>query len=237
MKCFLLAAGLGTRLRPITDHTPKCLVKIQDTPLLEYWISALHAAGVTDFLINTHYLPEQVRKFVADHPLRKHIQLVHEEKLLGTGGTIAANRAFFESGTTLLAHADNLCVCSWRDFFSAHVGRPAECPMTMMTFRAANPSDCGIVELNECGVVNGFHEKVASPPGNLANAAVYLMEPSILNEMDSIPEFSDLSTQLVPALKGRIFTWENKNVLIDIGSPERLQSAQTRMAAAHAGKV
>ncbi len=109
--------------------------------------------------------------------------------------------------------------------------------MTMMTFRTANPCDCGIVELNECGVVDGFHEKVDNPPGNLANAAVYLMEPSILNEMDSIPEFSDLSTQLVPALKGRIFTWENKNVLIDIGNPERLQAAQQCMATADAAKI
>ncbi|HBJ82277.1 MAG TPA: hypothetical protein DDZ88_00045 [Verrucomicrobiales bacterium] len=232
MKCLLLAAGFGTRLRPITDHVPKCLVELHGVPLLDYWLKNLHEAGASEFLINTHYLPEQVEGFVAAHPLSSLISLTHESTLLGTAGTVFANRAFLASGTTLLAHADNLCLCPWQDFFKAHATRPPHTLMTMMTFQTGNPHECGIVELDAQGVVVDFHEKVVSPPGNLANAAVYLIEPEVLREMDRInPSMTDLSTQLLPMLKGRIFTWENRDILIDIGSPERLAMAREILAA------
>jgi mannose-1-phosphate guanylyltransferase len=65
MKAFLLAAGLGTRLRPITDTTPKCLVEIGDRPLLDIWLDALAKAGVDEVLVNTHHLAAQVETYVA----------------------------------------------------------------------------------------------------------------------------------------------------------------------------
>ena len=64
MKALLLAAGFGTRLRPITDSIPKCLVDINGRPLLEIWIELLVNAGVNDILVNTHYLSDQVNFFV-----------------------------------------------------------------------------------------------------------------------------------------------------------------------------
>ena len=59
MKAFLLAAGHGTRLRPITDHTPKCLLPIGGTALLDLWLDAFHRAGVDEVLINLHHLPNR----------------------------------------------------------------------------------------------------------------------------------------------------------------------------------
>jgi mannose-1-phosphate guanylyltransferase len=232
MKCLLLAAGFGVRLRPLTDHVPKCLVELQGRPLLDWWLRSLHEAGIREFRINTHYLPGQVERFVASHPLSSCISLVHEPTLLGTAGTVFANRSLFASGTVLLAHADNLCLCSWLDFFAAHAARPPHTLMTMMTFQTKNPHECGIVELDDHGVMVDFHEKVAAPPGNLANAAVYLIEPELLHEMERIdPAMTDLSTQLLPMLKGRIFTWLNPNILIDIGSHQRLDEARRLLAA------
>ena len=230
MKCLLLAAGFGVRLRPLTDHVPKCLMELQGRPLLDWWLSSLHESGIREFLINTHYLHEQVERFAVSHPLSSCISLVHENTLLGTAGTVFANRSLFASGTVLLAHADNLCLCYWQNFFAAHAARPAGTLMTMMTFQAENPQECGIVEVDEYGVMVDFHEKIDNPPGNLANGAVYLIEPEVLREMERIdPAMTDLSTQLLPKLRGRIYTWENRNVLIDIGSPERLQMARQRI--------
>lgn len=227
MNALLLAAGLGTRLRPLTDHTPKCLVEIAGRPLLDYWLQDLHAAGVTEFVINTHHLAERVRDYVTQHALAPVITLVHEDKLLGTAGTLRANADFLKRGTTLVAHADNLCLCPWTEFFQAHQKRPDNSLMTMMTFRSANPRDCGIVEIDGQGIVRGFHEKVVNPPGNLANAAIYIMEPC-LNEiiLRMGDDVNDLSTQVLPFLLGKIVTWENHQTLIDIGSPERLALAQ-----------
>lgn len=64
MRALLLAAGLGTRLRPITDRVPKCLVKVQGKPLLDYWLDILLTNGIDRVLVNTHYLPGAVNTYV-----------------------------------------------------------------------------------------------------------------------------------------------------------------------------
>ncbi|MEM9016309.1 MAG: nucleotidyltransferase family protein [Verrucomicrobiota bacterium] len=227
MRAILLAAGFGTRLRPITDQVPKCLVEIAGRPLLDYWLHDLHEAGVDEFLINTHYLADEVVSFIDGHSLRSQVRLVNEKELLGTAGTLMANREFAMKETTLLAHADNLCFCPWPAFFDGHARRPVESLMTMMTFETDAPHECGIVEADDAGIVIGFHEKVENPPGNNANAAVYLIEPPLIEFVHSLgDDIHDLSTQVLPKLKGRIFTWRNDDLLIDIGTPERLESAR-----------
>lgn len=227
MNALLLAAGFGTRLRPLTDHTPKCLVEINGRPLLDYWLQDLHAAGVTKFVINTHHLAETVRSYVRQHALAPLIRIVHEDYLLGTAATLLANADFLKRGTTLVAHADNLCLCPWPEFFQMHQNRPDNTWMSMMTFATDAPSQCGIVEIDAYGVVQAFHEKVPHPPGNLANAAVYLIQPKVLEFIKSHgPDITDLSTQILPLLAGRIATWQNRGVLIDIGTQQRLNQAQ-----------
>ena len=66
MKAFLLAAGLGTRLRPITNTTPKCMLLIDDRPLLDIWLDAFYTAGVNEVLVNLHHLPEVVSRHLAE---------------------------------------------------------------------------------------------------------------------------------------------------------------------------
>ena len=98
--------------------------------------------------------------------------------------------------------------------------------MTMMTFTCPNPTACGIVELNEDGVVIGFHEKVKNPPGKLANAAVYLIEPEIIEWIVDNHNVKDFSIGVLPEFLGKIATWENKNIHRDIGTIEMLREAQ-----------
>ena len=95
-----------------------------------------------------------------------------------------------------------------------------------MTFHTQNPSTCGIVELNGDGVVIKFHEKVQNPPGNLANGAVYLLEPEVLEWILDRPEIADFSTEVLPQFIGRIATWHNKGTHIDVGSIEARREAQ-----------
>lgn len=96
----------------------------------------------------------------------------------------------------------------------------------MMTFHTQTPSACGILELDGDGVVIDFHEKVKNPPGNLANGAVYLLEPEVLQWICDTPEVTDFSTQVLPHFIGRIATWHNEGTHIDIGSIEALHDAQ-----------
>ena len=94
-RALLLAAGLGTRLRPITLHTPKCLVPIKGEPLLGHWLRKLEIAGCDSVLINTHYLADQVEAFLKGwQSSTMVVQTVHEPQLLGTAGTLLANQAF-----------------------------------------------------------------------------------------------------------------------------------------------
>src|SRR5688572_24886336 len=89
-KALLLAGGLGTRLRPLTDTTPKCLVEIGGRPLLDFWFAALSAAGIRDVLVNTHYLAAAVRRFIAQKNAAGFRAVeAFEPRLLGSAGTIA----------------------------------------------------------------------------------------------------------------------------------------------------
>ena len=145
IKAILLAAGLGARLRPLTDILPKCLMPVNGRPLLEYWLRDLTAAGIEDILINTHYLAVLVRKWLTKSEYGSRTTISHEEEMLGTGGTILHNRNFIGHNPALIIHADNLCRADLHSFFKARQKRPANCVITMMTFASENPQNCGIV--------------------------------------------------------------------------------------------
>ena len=147
MRALVLAAGLGTRLRPLTETLPKCLVPIHGVPLLEYWLTLLLSRGIERVLVNTGYLAEQVRVHVARSRWRDGVDLVHETDLLGTGGTVLSNRAFFGGGPFLVAHGDNLSRFDPAAFIARHRARPAGCDITMMTFDTDSPRSCGSTEV------------------------------------------------------------------------------------------
>ena len=229
MRALLLAAGLGTRLRPLTDTVPKCLVPINGQPLLALWLDRLAQAGIGPFLINTHYLEGQVKAFIDTSPYRDQVKLVNELELRGTAGTLIENLDFFQGQDGMLIHADNYCLADFTAFQRAHHNRPQDCLMTMMTFRTDDPSSCGIVELDERGVVIGFHEKVATPPGNLANGAVYILSKELLDILGTdLHLVSDFSTEVLNRFVRRIYSYETSAMFLDIGTPERYEQANAR---------
>lgn len=235
MRAILLAAGFGTRLRPVTDHVPKALVPIDGWPLLEYWLYSLFNSGFDEILINTHYLADQVNELVAGSPFRDRISVVHEETLLGTAGTIRQNADFCAKAPCFVAHADNLCICDFNAFRSTHESRPAAAAMTMMTFEAPDPTQCGIVLTDDAGLVQEFHEKVANPPGTRASAAVYVMEPEVIRFIEQLDgETPDVSLDVVPHFLGRIQAWHNDRYHMDIGTLQTYGMAQLDIRAHHA---
>ncbi len=228
MRILLLAAGLGTRLAPITNTVPKCLVEIDGRPLLGYWLELLGKNGFKDILVNLHYLPQCVKEYVAQSPYDANITTVYEDKLLGTGGTILNNKAFFQGGPIMVVHADNLSLFDPRAFVAAFENRPPQVDITMMTFRTDAPETCGIVELDRNGVVQAFHEKVKNPPGNLANAAVYILAPAVMTFIESLGKTEvDFSTEVLPRYLWRINTFENTVYHRDIGSMKSLEIARS----------
>lgn len=226
MKALLLSAGLGTRLRPLTDSIPKCLVPVKGKPLMEYWLELLCKAGITPVMVNLHYLSEQVKAYIKSSPYREYVETVYEKKLLGTGGTLLKNRTFFDEDQIFLAHGDNLSIFDITAFIGAHNSRPERCEITMMTFETETPQTCGIVELDKNNIVRAFHEKANNPPGNLANGAVYILESSIFNFLKRIEKDEiDFSTEVLPHYLGKIFTFHNSRYHRDIGTIESYNKA------------
>lgn len=226
MRALLLAAGMGLRLLPITATRPKCMVEINGRPLLDYWLEMLFGAGVERALVNTHWLADQVIAFVQASRWAGRVDMVHEDELLGTGGTVLANREWFQEQPFIVAHADNLTDFDVSGFIAAHRARPEGHAITMLGFRTDTPRSCGILELNGRGTVIAFHEKVDDPPGNLANGAVYIFEPEVMDAIAAIGRpVVDLSTEIIPRFIGRILCVETSGYHRDIGTPESLSRA------------
>lgn len=224
LRALLLAGGFGTRLMPLTEHTPKCLVNINGKPLLEYWLSTLFDAGFERVLINTHHLSKQVESYCSMSQYKSKIDLVYETQLLGTAGTLRANRHYFGQ-TFLMAHADNFTVFNMKSFLNRHRKRPNFCIATMMTFHTDSPSDCGIVEIDERNILVGYEEKVANPSGNIANAAVFLLEKESLTLLDSDPSATDFCKDIVPLGIGKFQIYTNSIYHRDIGTIKSLEQA------------
>jgi len=222
MKAILLAAGFGTRLRPLTDNTPKCLVPIDGRPLLDYWLATLIDSGIERVLVNCHYLAEQVVEHVATSAFARSVEIVHETVLLGTAGTLRVNRDFFGGEDGLLIHADNYSEANIRELIVTHSGRPKNCLLTMLTFRTSTPESCGIVEVDSDGVVVSYTEKPRDSPTNLANGAVYVLSGQLVG---SLANESDFSTDVLPDLVGRMMSHETMAVHIDIGSRQSYAEA------------
>ncbi len=137
------------------------------------------------------------------------------------------NREWFGDGPFLVAHADNFTNFRVADFVAAHRRRPPACALTMLAFRTDTPTACGIIEIGSQGIVTGFHEKVENPPGNLANAAVYICEPEIAAFIASLGRPNvDFSTEVIPAFLHRIYAVMTNGYHRDIGTIEALSRAQ-----------
>jgi mannose-1-phosphate guanylyltransferase len=224
MKAFLLGAGLGTRLRPLTDTVPKCLVEIAGRPMLDIWLDALAKAGVDEVLVNTHHLADLVGGHVARRSGSPLVRLSHESVLLGSAGTLLANRDFVDGEDMfLVVYADNLTDFDLGVLVDAH--RSGGTIATLSVFRAPRPSECGIVDVRD-GRVVGFVEKPANPPGDLANAGMYAFSPRVLDEIRG-PLPRDIGFDLLPALVGLAGVVPiGDSFFLDVGTPAALDRAR-----------
>ena len=223
MRAVLLAAGFGTRLRPLTDTIPKCLVPIKGKPLLDIWCDSLLSSGVEKILINLHYMHEVVEVHIQNSEYQKYVQTVFEPELLGTAGTLLVNKKFFNGKDGILVHADNYSEVDIVDLITRHMQRPSSCLMTMLAFRTPTPQTCGILEVDSGNILQHMFEKSAEDHGNLANGAMYVLSSELIANLTNETDFSN---QVIPKYLRQIFVVETDKIYIDIGTPETYQLAQ-----------
>ncbi|MFO7558422.1 MAG: nucleotidyltransferase family protein [Desulfobacterales bacterium] len=231
MKAFLLAAGKGTRLSPLTDSTPKCLMTIAGKPLIEIWINLLEKNGVKEVLINTHHLSEKVERFVERLHTSVKITTVYEKTLLGSGGTVLVNQPFVKDEKDfIIAYADTLTNMNLFDMAEhhRHIKKKGGI-LTMALFHAPDPSACGIAELDLEQKIVTFVEKPENPSGSLANGGIYVASNEIFSFFPkSVPDGSilDFGFHILPELAGRMYGYEILDYLKDIGTIDALEAAR-----------
>lgn len=226
VKAMVLAAGLGTRLQPITDATPKCLVPIAGRPLLDYWVDGLVAAGVEEARVNTHHLADRVRAYLDGVVRSGRLRAVeaYEPTLLGSAGTIASNGDLADDAEAIfIVYADNFSDVDLPAMLAFHRGHGD--PFTMLLFRASDPKACGIAELDDDGRVTSFEEKPSDPKGDLANAGVYVVSADAYREIAALGAF-DIGFEVLPRFVGRMRGYPGAGYHIDVGTHQALARAR-----------
>ena len=224
MKAFLLAAGVGSRLRPVTDSIPKCMVPIAGRPLLDIWLDAFDRANVSEVMVNLHHLPDVVRRHIAARAGPPAVRTFFEPQLLGSAGTLVANRQWVQEEEFFLAcYADDLTDFDLRSLIDEH--REHDAMATLTVFRSSQPSTGGVVEVDADGVMMGFAEKPERPASDLTNAGMYAFHPSVLDEIDPVPP-KDIGYDLLPRLLGRARTVIVEGYFRDIGTADAYRRAQ-----------
>src|ERR1044071_7281375 len=156
-KAMLLAAGRGTRLRPLTETVAKCMVEISGKPVLEHNVERLREFGVTDILINLHYLPKAVSNHFGDGSrFGVRIRYAYEPELLGTAGAVRNVATFFDA-PFYVWYGDNLSTCRLDRLRAFHEAKGGVA--TIALYHRDDPTQSGIVGLDEDDRITRFLEK------------------------------------------------------------------------------
>jgi NDP-sugar pyrophosphorylase family protein len=239
MKALILAAGLGTRLKPITERIPKVLVQIGGKPLLEYHLEQLDKYDIKEVLINTHHLADKVKDYCRDYSKTKigqKIVLVHEEMLLGTAGTLLKNQSFFEGEADILViYGDNFTNIDYGDLINYH--KQEKSPATIVCQQVENIQQKGMIVLDTNNRIDRFKEKPEAKEivSNYANCGIYVFTKAIFDHLKPLHQKDralDFGHDVFPSLlekKIAMLVYKLKGRLIDIGNPTSYTEANDIM--------
>jgi mannose-1-phosphate guanylyltransferase len=224
LKAFLLAGGLGTRLRPLTDSVPKCLVPIRGRALLDIWLELCARSAITDVLINLHAHSQPVEQHLRRNGSPVSVRVIHEDRLLGSAGTLAANRAWITSDSAFwILYSDvltNTNLMRMSEFHSRHGGIA-----TLGLYQVPDPSRCGVAIMNNEGAIIDFEEKPQIPRSNWVFSGLMIADRRLF---DLIPPCvpADLAFHVLPRLLGKMRGYLIEDYMLDIGTLSNYQQAQ-----------
>jgi UDP-N-acetylglucosamine diphosphorylase/glucosamine-1-phosphate N-acetyltransferase len=220
MKAFILAAGEGTRMRPLTANIPKPLLPVANKPFLIHTIDALSAAGIKEATILLGWKGHRIRDFLAHQPdLGVAVDFEEQEKRLGTAHAIGLAKNHV-SGSFLSINGDVVVssesIAGLLDFHKRVGGT------VMAIAEVGDPSRFGVVEMNDDKVV-GLEEKPSKPKSNLINAGICIFSPDIFDLIAKTPasvrgEFEITDTLQMLIAKGGVFGHRLEEEWIDVGS-------------------
>jgi NDP-sugar pyrophosphorylase family protein len=232
VKAMILAAGLGTRLKPYTDHSPKALVKMNGKPLLEIIINRLTQFGIDEIIINAHHFKEQIVEYVKHYSSSTKLYVSVENEILDTGGGLMNAASFFDDKPFLLHNVDILTDLNYRKMLAYHKKH-----QPLATLFVRNRTTSRYLLFNAQNELRGWQniktgeKKLTNATKTLSKMAfsgVHIISPNIFKNISERGNFSIINAYLNLSAKGyKILAYPNNSCnWLDVGKPAQLQQAE-----------
>ena len=234
MKALILAAGLGTRLKPITNNIPKALVKVGNASLLEICINNLKKQGIADIIINVHHFAAQIKYFLAENNnFGVNISISDEiEKLLDTGGGLKKVAWFFDDGKPFLLHnVDVISILNLKAFYNFHINSNAIATLAVreresgryLLFNSENIL-CGWKNVKTNKIISSADDKLLE---EYAFSGIHIIDPKIFSLMPDDEVFSMIDFYLNIMKSNNVNGYIDKDSFwMDIGNAANLKIAE-----------
>jgi len=224
MKALLLSAGIGTRLKPLTNSTPKVMIKLNDKPCLWYAINNLKKQGITEFAINTHAFPEQIKNYFGNgEKFGVKITYSFEQSPLGTAGALNNFKDFF-TDDFLVVYGDVIANFEIKKLLEVHKNNNAEA--TIMLDSSRSPIGKGLAKIDGEKVLEFEEKPKIMPKTALINSGFYLLQREILNKIHR--GFSDFGKDILPqiAKERKLYFTRHEGYIFDMGTIQDLKKAE-----------
>ena len=234
MKAFLLAAGKGIRLKPLTDRIPKVMIPVAGKPILEYYVEQLAASGIREIFINLHHLPEKIKGYFQDgQKWGVHIKYSYEPEILGTAGAVKRLEKSLAREPFLVIYGDNFLQSDYADLI-AHAERKNGIG-TVAVFKKKDVGGSGIVEIGAGQRILRFAEKPKAKDvfSQWVNAGIYYFQPAVFEFIES--DHSDFGFDVLPYLlqrEERLYAYKLKTAVWAVDSLELLDQLRKQKGGA-----
>jgi NDP-sugar pyrophosphorylase family protein len=244
MKAMVLAAGQGTRLHPLTEHTPKALVPVAGRPMIEYSLLLLKRYGIREIIINLHHLGDQIESYLGDGK-QWGLQITYskEPELLDTGGGLLKAKPFLQDGTFIVINTDVLIDLALSDLVAFHEKNRAVATLVLRPDPLAD--QFGSMEIDGGGRIRRFLQtwtaatELSVPTTELMFTGVQVLEPRVFDYMapdDTLRKFSTTKDTYPRMLlhQERLFGFRFGGFWQDVGTTSRIKEAEDSLAAGKA---
>jgi NDP-sugar pyrophosphorylase family protein len=236
MKAMVLAAGVGSRLDPLTNQLPKPLVPVANRPVMEHILNLLQKHGFNSIISNLHYLPDKIKEYFGDGAnFGTSIEYYFEEALSGDAGGVRACREFLQGDTFIVVMGDLLTDANLTNILQEHKEKKALA--TIAIKQVEDVSQFGVVLTDKNGFITGFQEKPKPNEAlsNYASTGIYILEPEIF---DYIPKQGDyfFGRQLFPSLLSlgkKVLASEITGYWSDVGTISQYKLSNFDVLAGH----
>jgi N-acetyl-alpha-D-muramate 1-phosphate uridylyltransferase len=233
MQGMILAAGFGTRLKPLTDTMPKALVPLLGKPMLHHIIDKFISSGINEIIINAHYFSDQIEEFIETSDYKADIKVVKEETILGTGGGIFNMLPLVTEEDFFVYNTDVVCDVSLKELMKYHKQNGSLSTMVMQDRETFNQviidSEnclCGLNLVNK-GIKKVVREPV-EPSSLMAFCGIHTVNKRIIRYQENKTEYSIIDVYLNAVSGGEKITAFKPDIhWFDIGTIEKLRQAES----------